>query len=261
MAEPHIRFERRNAVAWLTLNRPEKLNAIAPQTLDELDAAIDRIVTERDIRAVVLAGAGRAFCAGADLAEVKGFLSDPPAFRRFLERWHAVFNRFEALDRPTIAAINGYALAGGLELVLVCDLAIAAESARIGDAHANYGLLPGGGGTQRLPRLIGPRRAKMLFFTGEWVTAAEAERLGLINQVVPDDKLHDAALALAEKIASKSPIGLAAIKRLVNRGLRTDVDTALEWEITAMTEHLGTADCQEGLAAFAAKRAPVFPGR
>jgi len=262
MALVEIIMEKRPpGAAWITLNRPQVLNCINTQMLLDFKEAVAHIRQDETIMAVVITGQGRAFSAGADLAAVKDFLNDPPQFRAFLRLWHEAFSAIENLDRPVIAAVNGYALAGGLELVLVCDLAIAAESALLGDAHANYGLIPGGGGSQRLPRLLGARRAKQLLYTGDFIPAREAERIGLVNQVAPDGELEEMTTELVSKIARKSLPGLRAMKMLVNRGLEASLAGGLEMEIWATMEHLGTADVREGLAAFAEKRPPVFKNR
>jgi len=258
----HILMEKRApGVVWLTLNRPDALNALNRQLLRDLREAIEAIKGDEGARVVVITGKGRAFSAGADLAEVKGLIQDPMAMASFLEEVRESFNALEALDRPVIAAINGYALAGGLELVMVCDLAIAAESALLGDAHLNYGLLPGGGNSIRLPRLLGARRAKYLLYTAEFIPAREAERMGLVNQVVPDDQLEGAAMALADKLLRRSPLTLRAVKMLVNRALDMSLEGGLELEIRTFLTHLHSQDLKEGLAAFAEKRQPVFTGR
>ncbi len=179
------------AKATITLNRPEVLNALNWDLLSEMEASLRSLEENNQIRVIIITGAGRAFSAGADLSHVKNILDQPLALVDFLHLAHRVHNFIEKMSKPVIAAINGLALAGGLELAISCDVIIASETARIGDQHANFGLIPGGGGTQRLPRLIGIRRAKELMFTGKWLTPAEAERIGLINQVVPADSPAD----------------------------------------------------------------------
>jgi enoyl-CoA hydratase/carnithine racemase len=160
-----------------------------------------------------------------------------------------------------IAAINGFALAGGLELVEACDIAIASQEARLGDQHANFGLMPGGGGTQRLPRLVGVRKAKELLFSGDWVSPQEAERIGLVNRVVPAEKLEEAVDEMAKKLAEKSPLATKAMKAAVNRGMQTDLATALELEIGTILHHFTSEDVIEGINAFEEKRKPVFKGK
>ena len=170
-------------------------------------------------------------------------------------------SRLDRFPKPVIASLNGITLAGGLELVLCCDLVIAAQSAKIGDAHANYGLLPGGGGSVRLPRVIGPTRAKYLLYTGEFVSAEDMREAGLVNQVVDDSHLDAATQKVADTIATKSPLGLQRMKALVDDGLEQPEDTALRLELLASEVHAFSADLQEGLEAFQGKRAPRFTGK
>jgi enoyl-CoA hydratase/carnithine racemase len=227
------------------------------------DAALDGAETSAAVRALVITGAGRAFSAGADLKAVRGQLAgDAASFTKgFVTDLLALLARLERSPLPVIAAVNGLALAGGIEIVLACDLVLAAESARLGDAHANYGLIPGGGGSVRLPRKIGPTRAKMLMFTGDFVPAAALVASGLVNQVVADDRLVPEVEALVDRLAGKSPLGLARMKQLVNDGLEQPLDTAIRLEFALMQAHALSADMAEGLAAFEAKRRPKFTGR
>jgi enoyl-CoA hydratase/carnithine racemase len=244
MPEPSVLTELRGAAAFITLNRLDQC-----ERLDHL-------------RAVVLRGAGRAFCAGADLKYLKQAIGDDQqGMAGFLERLLALFDRLERFPLPVIAAVNGLALAGGLEIVLCCDLVIAGQSARLGDAHANYGLLPGGGGSVRLPRKIGPTRAKHLLFTGAFVPAADLVAAGLVNEVVPDEELDEAVDRLVAAMAQKSPLGLRRMKALVDDGLEQPRETALRHEILALQVHARSHDMQEGLAAFEQKRKPNFVGR
>ena len=256
----NIIFEKKDGVAKITLNRPDVLNALDTQTLHELGAAVENIENDSSVRVVVITANGRAFCTGADLTGIASIPSDKPQ-DYFLRLWNKVFSAIENLSMPVIAAVNGMALAGGLELVMVCDLAIAADNAKLSDQHANYGLVPGGGASQRLPRIIGVRKAKELLYTGDRITPAEAERLGLVNKVVPADKLEEATNELAAKLAAKSPMALRAVKRLVSRGMESSLDAGLEMEMLAVTAHGSSEDMCEGLAAFIDRRPPVFPGR
>lgn len=252
----------RDGALWITLNRPDAMNALTPDVLAAIHAALDGAEADATVRAVVLTGNGRAFCAGADLKYVRARADEGVgATDRFLRQVFETMNRLERFPMPVIAAVNGLALAGGLELVLCCDLVVAARSAKLGDAHANYGLLPGGGGSVRLPRRIGPTRAKYLFFTGEFAAAGELLAAGLVNVVVDDEQLVAATAALASRIASKSPAGLRRMKQLVDDGLEQPVETALRLELLASEAHAHSEDMKEGLAAFAAKRKPVFVGR
>jgi len=261
---PLLRDSRGESAVWLVLNRPDVMNALSPDLLDALEEALDELQADPAVRAVVVTGAGRAFCAGADLAFALDSLSQSSngdALLAFVERAAAVLDQLAAFPKPVVAAVNGLALAGGLELVLCCDLVVAAESAQLGDAHANYGLLPGAGGAARLARRIGTNRAKQLLFTGELVPAASLVEAGLVNAVVPDGELEAAVSALADAMCRKSPLSLSAMKRLVAEGADLPLDAALRLEIEALERHLASHDVREGLAAFREKRKPRFEGR
>ena len=259
MSLPVVIAEIRNGSMWIRLNRPDAMNALTPEVLDAINEALSNAELRPEIMAVVLTGSGRAFCAGADLKYVKA-QAGLSGTNSFLESVLAIMKRIERFPKPVIAALNGLTLAAGLELLLCCDLVLAARSAKIGDAHANYGLLPGGGGSVRLPRIIGATRAKYLLFTGDFVDAAEMLTAGLVNQVVDDNQLENATQALADRIATKSPLGLRRMKALVNDGLQQPVDTALRLELLACEVHQHSADQHEGLAAFNEKRIPRFTG-
>lgn len=261
MAYSRIILEKADGVARIVLNRPDVLNSLDLESLKEIDAALTEIEADNSLRAIIITGKGKAFCAGADLKQIGDSTKSPQKMLAFLRIIHGVFNRIESSPKPVIAAINGMALAGGLELTLACDLAIASTDARIGDQHANFGLVAGAGGSQRLPRVIGPRRAKELLFTGDWITATEAERIGLVNKVVPADKLEAEAMALAKKIAGHSPMAAKTVKALVNRGLQMELPDALELEVNMGVLHTTSEDMAEGLKAFEEKRKPNFPGR
>jgi len=253
--------ERRGPALWVTLNREAALNSLDPEVLAGLEAAMDEAEAEPAVRALVLTGSGRAFCAGADLGVIEGAGAPPGAFESFLESAGRTFTRLERLPLPTIAAINGIALAGGLELVLCCDLAIAAEGAKIGDAHANYGLLPGGGASVRLPRRVGPALAKQLMFTGAFLRAEELRHSGLLNDVVAAERLGGAVGELVAAIAAKSPLGLRRMKRLLDDGLQQPPEVGLRAELSAQALHGRSADMAEGLAAFRENREPEFTGQ
>lgn len=261
MADESILTEVRGGAIWLTLNRPAAMNSLTPDIVTGIDRALDRADND-DIRAVVLTGNGRAFCAGADLKFVRSQTGgDDGAIARFLDSVLVTMNRLEACPRPVIAALNGLTLAGGLELVLCCDLVIAARSAKIGDAHANYGLLPGGGSSVRLPRKIGPTRAKYLLYTGSFVPAEDLLAAGLVNEVVDDADLVPAVERLVAKLADKSPLVLRRMKALVDQGLEQPQASALKLELLASEVHAHSHDMKEGLAAFEEKRKPRFIGR
>jgi len=262
MTASAILTDTRDGALWLTLNRPAALNAITPQVVEGLERALASAEQDDAVRAVVLTGTGRAFCAGADLKYVRETTrGDDAAVAAFLQSVLSVMNRIERFPKPVIAAINGLALAGGLELVLCCDLVIAARSARLGDAHANFGLLPGGGGSVRLPRKIGPTRAKYLLYTGEFVPAAQLVEAGLVNEVVDDADLLAATGRLVARLRPKSPLVLRRMKALVDDGLEQPIDTALRLELLASEVHSHSHDMKEGLAAFEEKRPPRFIGR
>ncbi len=263
MSDDPVLYERRGAAAWLTLNRPEALNALTIPLTRCLDECLTQAEADPEARVVVITGAGRAFCAGADLKSIRALLADDVERfgREFVQPLLAVLNRLEASALPVIAAVNGIAAAGGLETILACDLVVAAESARIGDAHANYGLIPGGAGSVRLPRKIGPTRAKALLFTGRFAAPAELAEMGLVNEVVADEALIPTVEALVEEIAGKSPLSISAMKRLVRDGMEQSLDTAINLEYTMLMTHMRSADVAEGLDAFENKRRPQFKGR
>ncbi len=252
--------EVRGNALWLTLNRPDAMNAINDGVVAGLEAGLDAAEHDPNLCCIVIRAAGRAFSAGADLKSVQEKTARGE-MGNFVETLCATFNRIEAFPRPVIAAVNGMALAGGLELVLCCDLVVAAKSAKLGDAHANYGLIPGGGGSVRLPRKIGPTRAKYLMYTGDFWDAAELERMGLINKVVEDDALEDTVTAIAGQLGEKSPLGLKLMKQLTDDGLDQPKETALRNELMAIAVHSRSEDWAEGLEAFSDKRKPRFTGR
>ncbi len=258
-----IKYEQRGAVAWITLHRPDAMNALSPELIEELDQALTSAEGDPAIRALAITGTPPAFCAGADLKFIGGEVgaSFGDSLAAFLDRIGPVFNALEASPLPTIAAINGLALAGGLELVLCCDLVVAAERAKLGDAHANYGLLPGGGSSVRLPRKIGPTRAKYLLYTGEFLPAVDLVECGLVNRVVPDAALELTVQTIAEKIAAKSPLATARVKQLVADAVDQPLHSALRQEVNAVIVHTQSADIREGLAAFNEKRKPKFTGK
>jgi len=245
-----VRFARDGGVVHLTLDRPDQLNAISPELLQDLDAACAEIERDDTATAVALTGAGRGFCAGADLTVVQSLAPDSDRWAQFMGLWHRVFDRIERLPVPVVAGVHGVALAGGLELTLVCDLVVADEDAKLGDQHANFALVAGGGGSQRLPRLIGARRAKELMLLGGWLTAAQALAWGLVNRVAPRGTVAEATLSLARELAAKSGAASRTAKLLVDRGLAVDLRTGLELEKRKVAEHMRTEEAAAGLRAF-----------
>ncbi len=252
-------IERVGQTAILTFTREERLNALDSQTFRDLVAACDELESDPNVGAVIFTGRGRAFVAGADINEYVGIsITDYVAFQQVGRR---AYERIERLAKPTIAAVNGYALGGGFELVLVCDLVVAAEGAKLGLPECKLGLLPGGGGTQRLSRIVGPMKAKELLMTGDFITAEEAHRLGIVNRVVPPSEVMSAAQALADRILERAPLAIRMAKQLVNDGLNASLEAALTMEMGMTSTLYGSADAQEGIAAFKEKRLPVFRGR
>lgn len=261
MSDDVVLFETAGAVATLTLNRPRAMNAMNLAMLAALDARLDDIERSDELRVVVLTGAGPAFCAGADLKEVLAGLTLPPGDPDFLDRATAVLNRLRNFPRPVIAALNGTTMAGGLELAMCADIVIAGESASIGDAHANFGVYPGAGGAAVLPRLIPRNMALYLLMTGKTLSAADMHAAGLVCEVYPDEALAGAARKLAEQVATKSPVALRRMKAVARATMDKTQADALLHEQAMLREHLRSADFQEGLRAFAEKRAPRFVGR
>jgi enoyl-CoA hydratase/carnithine racemase len=250
--------------AVLRLNRPDQLNPIDMDMLIDLDAVIEEVAGDRAVRTLLVTGAGRAFSAGGDLKKYVALQTDPVEFPRFVSELHRIFGRLRALAIPAVALVNGVAAAGGLELILNCDFALVASSARIGDGHLNFGQMGGGGVLTLLPRVIGRSRAAELLFSGRFLSASEAVKWGLASRCVPDDGLLDAGLDFAREVAVKSPLAVANAKQVMNQ-LWADngsVDAALRYELERDAYYCLTShDGPEGLAAFAEKRPPRFEGR
>ena len=253
-----VRQEGTTAV--LTLNRPEARTALNEVLLRQLRAAAAAAAADETVHAVVITGSGdRAFCAGADIRGMRE-MSAPDA-RRWSELGHDVFRVIEMLPKPTVAALNAVAVGGGCELALACDFRVMAETAQLGQPEINLGLIPGWGGTQRLPRLAGTALAKEMVLTGRPVSAAVAERAGLLNRVVPADRVLPEALELAGRFAALPPLAVAYAKQAINAGREMDLPGALALEVNLFAHAFATADRQEGLAAFLEKRPARFEGR
>ena len=258
-----LTFETRGAVALLTLNRPEKLNALNDGLLDAIVGALDRVELDAAVRAVVVTGAGRAFSAGADITAFRRHMQAGPAeaVAHFMRPGHRMTRRVESFPKPIIAAVNGLAFGGGCELVEATHIALAAQEATFSKAEVNIGIIPTFGGTQRLPRNVGRKAALELILSGRVFDAAEAARLGLVNRVVPAADLLDAALVLAAELTTKPPLTLAAALAAVHRGMDASIDDGLAIEEAAFARIVPTHDAQEGVAAFVEKRPPTFLGR
>lgn len=255
-----VLYENRDAVGLITVNRPATMNALDMDTLVELDRAVGQVERDADVRAVIFTGAGdKAFVAGGDIADI-GSRMGLAHYLDLAERLHTVFRRIEALDKPTIGAVNGWALGGGTELLLCLDIRIAAQSARFGLPEITLGLFPGAGGSQRLTRQIPLCKAKELMFTGSRLSSEDAERIGLINKVVPDAELMTAAFEMANGITQKSPLVLKLLKRAVTDGGEMPLRAALRHEQAMIGLVLDSADAHEGCSAFLEKRPASFRG-
>ena len=254
-----IIVDKRGPAVWVTLNKPQKKNALGKQTLLELSALLDDVEKDPTAAALVIKGAGDSFCSGMDLRDAAvAELAERLAFKRLADR---VFARIENLSKVVIAMIHGYAMAGGLELAMLCDMIIADENSRVGDGHIRTGLIPNGGGSQRLPRLVGIRKAKELLYTGDLITGKEAERIGLVNKAISADKLEETVEAFIAKLTDKPPLALAAIKMVVNRGMESSLASALELEAQTVKVLEATEDFKESMAAFSEKRKPIYKGK
>jgi enoyl-CoA hydratase len=255
-----VRSERREAVALLTLNRPEQLNALSSRMLEALRGRVAELAADAALRAVVVTGAGRAFAAGADIAEMQRMT--PLEAEAFSRLGHDTFAAFEALPVPVIAAVNGFALGGGLELALACDWIYAARKAKLGQPEVGLALIPGFGGTSRLPRRVGPGWARELVMSGEPIASDVAERIGLVNRVFEDEAaLLDAALAAGRTLAKKGPLAVARAKRVMLESQDADIRLAHALEQQAFGALFASHDRDEGLAAFVEKREPRFQGK
>lgn len=257
MSYQNILVEQENSLSVVTVNRPQALNALNTATLLELTEAFEEISGKRGIRSVILTGAGdKAFIAGADISEM--VKKDPLQAKQFAVLGHELTKKIEQLPQPVIAAVNGYALGGGCEIALACDMRVAAENAKFGQPEVGLGIIPGWGATQRLPRLIGKGLASELLLTGRIISAQEALRMGLVNHVVPVDLLMHKTRELAETVAAKGMTAIELTKSVIRRGENLDLDKALAMEADSFALCFATEDQREGMEAFLAKRKPNF---
>jgi len=253
----NLLLEINEGIATVTVNRPAAMNAMTVATLEELDGVVAEIVRDPAIRAAILTGAGtKAFVAGADIAVMRDMTSTQA--RNLALQAHGIYGAIERSPKPFIAAVNGYALGGGCELAMACDIRVASENAKFGQPEINIGILPGFGGTQRLPRLVGKGRALEIILTGEMIDAREALRIGLVNRVVPQADLLEEARKLAVKIASKGLVAIKLCKEAVGTGLEMDLARACAFEAELFGYSFSTADQKEGMGAFLEKRPAVF---
>ncbi len=258
-ATANFSLERDGRKAILTFTREDRLNALDSQTFRDLLTTLDAIEHDPQIEILILTGSGSAFVAGADIT---GYIDRTVLeYVEFQRLGRLVYDRIEHLRQPVIAAVNGYALGGGFELVLVADLVVAAEQATFGLPEAKLGLLPGGGGTQRLPRIVGRNKAKELLMTADFINAEEAQALGIVNRVVPAADLMTATYTLADRILQRAPLAVSMAKQLVNDGLQASLPTAITQEMGMTATLYDTVDAKEGIAAFIEKRPPRFTGR
>ncbi|MDY6842942.1 MAG: enoyl-CoA hydratase [Thermodesulfobacteriota bacterium] len=269
MGFENIILEKSEGVARITMNRPKVLNALDGKTFEEIGRAIEDIAEDKETRAVIITGAGRAFCSGLDLmfmaqsmsSQGEGTTRSVADFRKGLRVLQGTFNSIEDLDKPVIAAVNGYALGGGCDLSLACDIRIAAEDAQFGEAYIRVGLIPDLGGTQRLPKIVGIAKAKELIFTGDRIDAQEALRIGLVNKVVPTEELLPCSEELAKRLARGPSLAIGLAKLAINKGISMDVKTGLDYEVYGQSVCVQSEDNREGVKAFIEKREPQFKGK
>jgi len=255
----NIKLEKENRVATIRLNRPDALNALNPELITELSAAIAEAGADESIKALVIRGEGRAFCAGADLTYFQTTFADLTLLPPYLQQVTETLRQIENLPFPAIAVVHGFALAGGLELMMACDMTLVAEDARIGDQHVNFGLMPGGGSTQRLPRRVGLQRAMELLTTGKWISGAEAVEWGLALRSAPADGLDDELETILGPLRTKSREGLALIKAVTLRGMGMPMEDGVALEALAFVQYMTTSPHPgEGIQAFVEKRQPEF---
>lgn len=252
----NLLFKKEGNVGILSINNPKSLNALNSTVLKEISTAIDMVEVDEEVNVLVITGEGKAFVAGADIAEMKNLNAEEA--RKFGKIGSDVFRKIELMEKPVIAAVNGFALGGGCELAMSCDIRIASERAKFGQPEVSLGITPGFSGTLRLPRLVGIAKAKELIYTGNIISAEEAEKIGLANKVVPQEELMNETLKLANKIASVAQIAVKYSKVAINRGIETDIETGMAIERDVFGLCFATEDQTEGMIAFIEKRKPEF---
>ncbi len=255
----NILLEQDGKIGILKINRPKALNALNSEVLMDLDQAVDDIAANDSIEVLIITGEGKAFVAGADITQMKDL--DFEAGRKFGQLGQGVFRKIEKLEKPTIAAVNGFALGGGCELAMCCDIRVASEKAKFGQPEVGLGIIPGFSGTQRLSRLVGVSKAKELILTGDHITAREAEQICLVNKTVSPDKLMEEAKNLAKRILKNSPIAVKYANMAIKRGFETDIDTGICIESDLFGMCFASNDQKEGMTAFIEKRKPEFSGK
>ena len=251
-------LKKKDKVATILLNRPEAYNSLDYDTVKQLEEAATEVEKDQSLKVLIIRGAGKSFCTGADLKYFLSIREDSKKIARFIDQINRAFNSLENLSVPVLAVVCGHCLAGGCEMLISCDLAIASTDAIIGDQHANFGLIPGAGGTQRLPRLIGIQRAKELLYTGKWLSGSEAAHYGLVLKAVETSKLDEEVDALVQSLIEKSKDGLNHMKRLVNQGMQIDLQSGINLEVATFFHYFPGDDVKEGLDAFLQKRKPQF---
>ncbi len=259
MTYQNITVETKDSIATITMNRPQALNALDRQTIAELTLAVQQLERDPAVHVAILTGKDKAFIAGADIKQMQHM--DPLEAQQFAVQGHQLLHAIEHSRIPYIAAVNGYALGGGCEVMMACDLIIASTAAKIGQPEINLGIHPGFGGTQRLPRLVGSLKAKELLLTGDPIDAAEAHRIGLVNKVVEPEKLMEETEKIAKKIMTKSGVQTRFIKELVSKGTNIDLPSACALEIFSFSASFSTQDQKEGMTAFLEKRKPLFKNK
>ncbi len=260
MAYQNLLLEREDSILTITVNRPAQMNALDRRSLDELVRLLKRSDRDNGVRVIIITGSDKFFCAGADISWAAKVDSAASGYE-FSKNYQNCFSQIEDVGKPVIAAVRGYALGGGMELALACDICIVAEDARLGVPEVKLGALPGGAGTARLPRLIGPHRAKELLFLGDPITGQQAVQMGLVNKAVPAAEVLNEAKAMARQLAQKAPLSLRAIKRVVRASMNTDVRSAIDFEAHGFAGLASSKDFKEGMSAFLQKRSANFKGK